>query len=445
MSEQHDLTHLHVQRKLRPKPEDVIPLVVDEDKQQTALDFFVWLRENKMPIGWSGVHNTWDIKYKGRLFGKIRIGGVGTGIQTHVQWSCAPYLWNFEKYENSIVSENLQDFVWDNVVFCKNAFKIGRPASAPKIKHLTTWTCNRDCVGETVTICNKVFENRCCSPHFRYCWFTNPNEAEVAALKRLLELEKQAQYEINEQTKRVKAKMEIKVNKLTGGVKFHENFANFDPAKCKAAEMLPLHEGVHGTNQELQFNGVPQILKVCEHDGVKCLYIETEETPRNKRRGFLVAEGIEMDGELAVEVKVKPIDGLEGVFEVWLLGDNGVYLCLELGSSHKGKFSLIAMRSQMENGKRRNYVAASKYRPKFIFNEWYYLHIQLRKDKINMAILDANRASVDRRTFDTPAGFNSFDIALAHSLGPRTKDMYYFKALVESVIVADYGYQDLGE
>jgi len=90
-------------------------------------------------------------------------------------------------------------------------------------------------------------------------------------------------------------------------------------------------------------------------------------------------------------------------------------------------------------------IAISKYKPKFLMNAWYYLQIQLKKDKINMALLDTDRVLVDKRTFDTSAGFNRFDVALAHSLGPRTKKTYLFKSYVQSVTVADCNAQDSSE
>ena len=259
----------------------------------------------------------------------------------------------------------------------------------------------------------------------------------MAAVKRLIDLETQARLEVDEQVKDYKDKLKINVSELTANVKFYENFTTFDTAKCKAAEKIPPYSMQHPSHPDQQFLGVPQVLEVCECDGAKCLYIETEEKPRNKRRGFLVAESIKLEGELAVEVKVKPIDGMDNAFELWLLGDTDEHLCFALNASPNKKFGV--------NAGRNNVYAYSIQGSESILNEWYYLHIQLKKDKINMVLLDVNRVSDDKRTFDTPAGFGSFDIALAHSIGPRTKKQYYFKSLVESVIVADCGSQDLGE
>jgi len=191
MSEQNDLTHLHVQRKLRPKIEDVIPLMVGEDKQQNALEFVAWLRENKMSPGWGGIHNTWNVNYKGRVLCKIG------SSENKKNWWCYLYLANIERYEDIILSENLQNFVWDNVIFCVCA------PNAPKIKHLATMggTCMNARCAITVTICGKEFQYKCGNGTFRFYNFENPNETEIAALKRLIELEKQARHAIHQQTK----------------------------------------------------------------------------------------------------------------------------------------------------------------------------------------------------------------------------------------------------
>ena len=194
MPEQNDLTHLHVQRKLRPKIEEVIPLIVDKDNQQNALEFVVWLRENKMSPGWGGVHNTWNVNYKGKVLCKIALVTTNFGIPIKNQWTCSLYLANIEKYEDTILSENLQNYVWDNVIFCVCASNMDRPTNAPNIKHLASMggACKKAKCAIPVTICGKVFDYKCGNGTFRCFWFVNSNEAEMTAIKRLIQLEKQA-------------------------------------------------------------------------------------------------------------------------------------------------------------------------------------------------------------------------------------------------------------
>jgi len=198
MSEQNDLTNLHVQRKLRPKIEDVIPIMVSEDNQQNALDFVAWLRENKMSPCWvPRLQNTWNVNCKGRMLCRI-------GHTKRNDWMCTLYLTNIERYEGIILSENLQDFVWDRVTFCVFARNMDRPADAPEIKRVasmgappgTTCKWKAKCA-VTVTICGKEFQYKCGNDTFKSYIFTNPNKAEIAAIKRLVQLEKQARYEIH--------------------------------------------------------------------------------------------------------------------------------------------------------------------------------------------------------------------------------------------------------
>ena len=115
MPEQHDLTQLHVQRKLRPKIEDAIPFLVAKEEQQNALDFVAWLRENKMSIGWGGVHNKWDAKFKGKMICRFKFDR--TEFQNKGKWTCYLSLDNIGKYDDIILSENLQNYLWDNLFF----------------------------------------------------------------------------------------------------------------------------------------------------------------------------------------------------------------------------------------------------------------------------------------------------------------------------------------
>ena len=211
MSEQKDLTHLHVQRKLRPKIEDVIPLIVDEDKQQTVLDFVAWLCENKMTPGWSGVHNAWDSKYKGKAICKTSLvadtyGGVkGT-------WNVKLYLENITRYEKLIINEGLQNTIWNTLKYCRAE-------------------CGGHCTpGADLIFLGKEFKGVC---NQNWIFITIRNETEIAAIKRLIELERQARNENAEYDKKIKNQTKKKVNELTNSVKLYENFKNFDIAKCK--------------------------------------------------------------------------------------------------------------------------------------------------------------------------------------------------------------------
>ena len=193
MPENNDITRLHVQRKIKPKIEDVIPLIVDNDKQNDALNLAVWLRENNMSPGWSGVHNAWDSKCKGRTICKISLVESGWyGENTKCSWLVTPYLENIEKYEQEIINEGIKHYVLDNVIYCVQTSRMERPNDLPKMKHYglnfpcNIWGC---APGKTITLLGTRIENKCQNMNRRHIWFTDPDGDMLDVIKRLLELE----------------------------------------------------------------------------------------------------------------------------------------------------------------------------------------------------------------------------------------------------------------
>ena len=140
------------------------------------------------------------------------------------------YLTNIERYEGIILSENLQDFVWDRVTFCVFARNMDRPADAPEIKRVapmgsppgTTCLWKGKCA-VTVTICGKEFQYKCGNGTFRCYDFINPNEAEIAAIKRLIVLERQARVEVEQNLKKAIFSGVLKGDAL----KYFEDFHQF--------------------------------------------------------------------------------------------------------------------------------------------------------------------------------------------------------------------------
>ena len=175
MPEQNDITHLHAQRKLRPKIEDVIPLVVDDDNQKNVLDFVAWFRENKMAPGWSGVHNAWDTKCKGKTICKISLEMDG-------QWYARLYLTNINKYEDRIIREELPELIINKLVYC-------RPCEPPR----------KCAMRENKQLFGEEFKGLCYE--FTYSGglqflFPNPDEAVINNMKILLEMEREARAKI---------------------------------------------------------------------------------------------------------------------------------------------------------------------------------------------------------------------------------------------------------
>ena len=196
-ADKNEITGLYFQKKNKPRIEDVIPFIVDEAKQHIALNLTAWLRENKMSPAWSGVHNAWDAKCKGKTICKISLvpGGSYGSEHTKCSWLVAPYLENIDKYENTVIEEGLQNFVLDNVIYCAQATDMERPRGAQKIKHYglpypcNTWGC---APGKTIKLLGTEIANKCCNTNRRFIWFADPNEVELGAVKRILQLEQTA-------------------------------------------------------------------------------------------------------------------------------------------------------------------------------------------------------------------------------------------------------------
>ena len=168
-----DITTLAVQKATKPKIEDVIPEILKDNVKETALGFVAHLRENKMSPGWAGYHNAWDAKCKGKTICKVRLGAeYKETVNINGNWNVTLYLKNTKKYENTIFEENLQNYIWDNVDFCRSC-----GTCAPEEKN--------------VIFLGKEIKGVC-----RHCYnqirFRNPNVSDMDKLKRLLELERQA-------------------------------------------------------------------------------------------------------------------------------------------------------------------------------------------------------------------------------------------------------------
>ena len=193
MSEQNPCL-LDKQKKTRPQIENIIPEFMDGDMKRSALDFAAWLRENKMSPGWAGFTNAWKAANKGRTICYIKLGaGSGASNIRNNIWVVAPFLENLDKYEDKVIGENLQGLLWDNVFYCVQKPKESLPPE--EIRHYAlTYPCNIwNCApGKDMTVCGKELTNICRNGNRQHFWFHDPDEKTLNAIKRLLELEKEA-------------------------------------------------------------------------------------------------------------------------------------------------------------------------------------------------------------------------------------------------------------
>ena len=186
-----ELSYAQKQQKTKPKIEDLIPLYITKEKQQAALDFAAWLRYNKMSPGFSGVTDTWKASCKGNNICKIYIN------QAKSIFGIDLYLNHIEKYKETVIKADLQNFVLDNILYCVQASKLEKPDDSLPMKYYgsSSYPCywnSRGCGGKTMTILGKEIFNKCNGGNSQYYHFADPNEAEINAIKKLIELEKEA-------------------------------------------------------------------------------------------------------------------------------------------------------------------------------------------------------------------------------------------------------------
>jgi len=172
-----DITTLQGQREAKPKIELLIPVFVAGEQQETALGFIAWLRANRMAPGWSGVHNAWDAKCKGKTICKISLQSPSdhTGRFDNASWEIKLYCTHKWMYEESIISEGLQQIIWDRLkTTCDNC--LGGTKS---------------CVGgNDMTVLGMKFTGVC--PHSLFTQIYDPDEATINGVQRMIELEQQA-------------------------------------------------------------------------------------------------------------------------------------------------------------------------------------------------------------------------------------------------------------
>jgi len=180
-----EILTLKTQRELKPKIEDVLPYFLDSEELETALNFIAHLRTNKMNPRWAGVHNTWNCNYKGKTICFIRLGTTWHATNSgNVKWEVSPNLININAYEKEIIYENMQNYIWDGLVYCKSCI------NANGLQRGCSPGANKTVLEKDITgLCSGFFNGR------KPISFVNPDGTAIICIKRLLELEKQARTE----------------------------------------------------------------------------------------------------------------------------------------------------------------------------------------------------------------------------------------------------------
>jgi len=196
MADEKNLTILQKQQNSKPEIDGFIDDYLDDNLKKTASGFVAWLRENKMTPKWGSSINTWTSVCKGKAICTIQINvwhtnGHHRGYYDDRPGSppclvITPRLNNMEASKETLMSEGLQDFIWDNANSCvyserSPSFGLDKaPGCSP----------GKPCApGKDVTVLGRVIKNNCCC-FVLSLW--NPDEALLSKIKRLLELEKRA-------------------------------------------------------------------------------------------------------------------------------------------------------------------------------------------------------------------------------------------------------------
>lgn len=178
------------QNACKPRVEDVLHDVLGEDAGK-ALAFVDALRDAKIRLSWT-LTNQWKTVYKGRNLCRITLSS-GQSWAQYRRWVVTAYLERLADYEQTVCAEGLEEYLWKHVFYC-----VHKPADAdppPKLRQYAMLPpCNaHGCApGKTITVCGKTLTNICQSLTRQYFWFRDPDEKALAALLRLLTLERHA-------------------------------------------------------------------------------------------------------------------------------------------------------------------------------------------------------------------------------------------------------------
>jgi len=168
MPEQKKETLKQWQQRTKPLIEDAINQSLDGDMKNNALNLVAYVRENNINVRLGRNVNTWNARFKGNIFW-IRVDMEHTEINA---WHAIVRLRHFREYENLIISEGLQDEIFEYLNHCNCPHKCDE---GPRINMA---------FGREITHCGHRFKYG-----FNYYSPREPDEAMVERMKWLLDLE----------------------------------------------------------------------------------------------------------------------------------------------------------------------------------------------------------------------------------------------------------------
>ena len=161
MSEEKPVSLFNEYKKNKVTPEERIPVhIADSGKQKAALDLVAWLRANKISPGCYGI-NRWKASNKGMGICFLLLENNSMRVRLDLTY--------MKVYEEAIMAEGLQKFVFDKISYCHN--------------------CSGCKPGIDITILGKELKSIC---RTMILYIQDPDEAAIDYIKKLLELEKRA-------------------------------------------------------------------------------------------------------------------------------------------------------------------------------------------------------------------------------------------------------------
>ena len=161
MSEEKPISLFNEYKKNKVTPEERIPVhIADGEKQKAALDLVSWLRANKLSPGCYGI-NRWKASNKGTGICFLLLENDSMRVRLDLTY--------MKEYEESIMAEGLQQFVFDKISYCHH--------------------CAGCKPGIDITLLGRELKDIC---RTMILYIQDPDEAAVDCIKKLLELEKKA-------------------------------------------------------------------------------------------------------------------------------------------------------------------------------------------------------------------------------------------------------------
>jgi len=168
--------------------EDRIPLIVEGGAKDIALGFASYLRENKINLKWTGIQNGYSETgqtHYGQGLCHIELKN-NYWEKEETSWRVCVPLPNIENYKDTLTSEGLQNFIWDNIYICNKT-----AVNACNGGEKSVYACHR---GVDMTVLGKEITYACRLRNGRHIsiYVYDPDETAIKNIKRLLELEQKA-------------------------------------------------------------------------------------------------------------------------------------------------------------------------------------------------------------------------------------------------------------